>query len=121
MVIPYKLPHTHTCLNSQDQSQSRLLQSKAHDLIPGGAHTYAKGDDQYPDHAPGFIARGKGCHVWDTDGNEFIEYGMGLRAVTLGHAFEPVLQAAYRQMQFGVNFTGPGKIEVDDAQAFLEA
>jgi hypothetical protein len=31
--------------------------------------------------APGFIARGLGCHVWDADGNEFIEYGMGLRAV----------------------------------------
>ena len=36
------------------------------------------------------------------DGNEFIEYGMGLRAVTLGHAFEPVVEAAYEQMQLGV-------------------
>ena len=56
---------------------------------------------------------GKGCHVWDVDGNEFIEYGMGLRAVTLGHAFEPVVEAAYKQMQLGANFTRPAKIEVD--------
>jgi len=104
----------------KDFSESRALQPKAHRLIPGGAHTYAKGDDQYPEHAPAFIARGKGCHVWDLDGNEFIEYGMGLRAVTLGHAFEPVVEAAYRQMQLGINFTRPAKIEVDLAEALLE-
>jgi glutamate-1-semialdehyde 2,1-aminomutase len=101
-------------------SRSRDLQPKAHELIPGGAHTYAKGDDQFPEQAPAFMVRGKGCHAWDVDGNEFIEYGMGLRAVTLGHAFEPVVEAAYRQMQLGVNFTRPAKIEVDLAQAMLE-
>ena len=100
--------------------KSRFLQSKSHNLIPGGAHTYSKGDDQYPEQAPGFIVRGHGCHVWDVDGNEFIEYGMGLRAVTLGHAFEPVVQAAYAQMQLGANFTRPANIEVDLAEAMLE-
>jgi glutamate-1-semialdehyde 2,1-aminomutase len=104
----------------QDFSKSRDLQSRAHRLIPGGAHTYAKGDDQYPERAPAFIVRGKGCHVWDVDGNEFIEYGMGLRAVTLGHAYEPVIEAAYRQMQLGSNFTRPAEIEVDLAASFLE-
>jgi len=103
-----------------DFSKSRELQPQAHRLIPGGAHTYAKGDDQYPEQAPGFIARGKGCHVWDVDGNEFIEYGMGLRAVTLGHGFAPVVEAAYRQMQLGVNFTRPTKIEVEAAEALME-
>ncbi len=101
-------------------TKSRALRPKAHELIPGGAHTYAKGDDQYPEQSPAFIVRGKGCHVWDVDGNEFIEYGMGLRAVTLGHAFEPVVQSAYKQMQLGVNFTRPARIEVDAAEAFLE-
>jgi len=104
----------------QDFSKSRALQPKAHRLVPGGAHTYSKGDDQYPEQAPCFIVRGKGCHVWDLDGNEFIEYGMGLRAVTLGHAFQPVVDAAYRQMQLGINFTRPAKIEVDLAEAMLE-
>jgi len=104
----------------QDFSKSRALQPKAHRLIPGGAHTYAKGDDQYPEQAPGFIVRGKGCRAWDLDGNEFIEYGMGLRAVALGHAFEPVVEAAYKQMQLGINFNRPAKIEVDLAEALLE-
>jgi len=97
-------------------SRSKELQSKSHRLIPGGAHTYAKGDDQFPEQAPGFLARGLGCHVWDVDGNEFIEYGMGLRSVTLGHAFAPVVEAASRQMSFGVNFTRPAAIEVECAE-----
>src|SRR5215469_12336223 len=106
--------------DSKDFCKSRALQLKAHRFIPGGSHTYAKGDDQYPQEAPGFIVRGKGCRVWDVDGNEFIEYGMGLRAVTLGHAFEPVVEAAYRQMQLGINFNRPAKIEVDLAEVMLE-
>jgi glutamate-1-semialdehyde 2,1-aminomutase len=104
---------------NKDYSKSRALQPKAHRLIPGGSHTYAKGDDQYPELAPGFMVRGKGSHVWDLDGNEFIEYGMGLRAVTLGHAFDSVVEAAYKQMQLGANFTRPAKIEVDLAETML--
>ncbi len=103
-----------------DFSASRKLRCRAHQIIPGGAHTYAKGDDQYPEESPGFIVRGEGCHVWDVDGNEFIEYGMGLRSVTLGHAFAPVVAAAHKQMQLGTNFTRPATLEVDLAEAMLE-
>lgn len=100
--------------------KSNQLRPLAQHLIPGGAHTYAKGDDQYPVLSPGFIARGLGSHVWDVDGNEYIEYGMGNRAVGLGHAYQPVLEAATRQLQFGCNFTRPASIEVECAEAFLE-
>jgi glutamate-1-semialdehyde 2,1-aminomutase len=100
-------------------SRSQELKQKSHQIIPGGAHTYAKGDDQYPEKAPGFLARGKGCHVWDVDGNEYIEYGMGLRAVTLGHGYEPVVEAAYKQMLLGINFTRPAPIEIECAEKFL--
>jgi glutamate-1-semialdehyde 2,1-aminomutase len=96
-----------------------VLRLRSHALIPGGCHTYAKGDDQYPELAPGFIVTGKGCHVWDVDGNEFIEYGMGLRAVTLGHAYPPVVEAAHRQMLLGTNFTRPMPIEIECAEQTL--
>ncbi len=99
--------------------RSKALQQKSHALIPGGAHTYAKGDDQYPELAPAFLVKGEGCHVWDVDGNEFIEYGMGLRAVTLGHAYPPVVEAAYRQMLSGINFTRPSPIEIECAEKLL--
>src|SRR5215469_14753821 len=100
-------------------TQSTICRERAHSIIPGGAHTYAKGDDQYPVLAPGFLTRGDGCHVWDVDGNEFIEYGMGLRAVTLGHGYRPVVEAAYKQMLIGSNFTRPATIELDCAQELL--
>lgn len=96
--------------------QSAALRHLVHNTIPGGAHTYAKGDDQFPERSPGFIVRGKGCHIWDVDGNEFIEYGMGLRAVTLGHAYAPVIEAAYKQMLLGNNFNRPAPIELECAQ-----
>jgi glutamate-1-semialdehyde 2,1-aminomutase len=99
--------------------KSKEMQQRSHKLIPGGAHTYAKGDDQYPEQAPAFIARGKGSHVWDVDGNEFIEYGMGLRAVTLGHAYPSVVEAATRELQNGSNFTRPSPLELECAAQFL--
>jgi glutamate-1-semialdehyde 2,1-aminomutase len=78
-----------------DFARSHQLQLRLRQLVPGGAHTYAKGADQYPEQSPGLIARGFGCHVWDVAGNEFIEYGMGLRAVTLGHAYPPVVATVF--------------------------
>jgi len=99
--------------------RSRELSSRLRHLVPGGAHTYAKGDDQFPELAPGLIARGSGSHVWDVDGNEFIEYGMGLRAVTLGHAYPAVVEAVARSLPLGTNFTRPGAMELECAEAFL--
>lgn len=100
-------------------TRSQTLREVAHSLIPGGCHTYAKGDDQYPEAAPGFIERGTGCRVRDIDGNEFIEYGMGLRAVSLGHAHPGVIEAAHREMLRGANFVRPSPIEVECAREFL--
>jgi glutamate-1-semialdehyde 2,1-aminomutase len=98
--------------------ESRALNDRAHELIPGGGHTYAKGEDQFPENMPGIMARGEGCHVWDVDGNEFIEYGMGLRAVTLGHAFPPVVEAVRSALSMGTNFTRPARIELECAEHF---
>jgi glutamate-1-semialdehyde 2,1-aminomutase len=105
--------------NHNEFPVSAALRRRAQAAIPGGAHTYAKGDDQYPIVAPGFITRGLGCHVWDLDGNEFIEYGMGLRAVSLGHAFPDVVKAASKHIQLGTNFTRPSPLEVECAEQLL--
>lgn len=96
------------------------LTERLHELIPGGAHTYAKGDDQWPAGRPALIARGKGCRVWDTEGRELIEYASGSRAVTLGHAYPPVIEAAARQLSLGCNFTRPAAIELEAAEVLLE-
>ena len=100
--------------------RSNQLAARLQRLIPGGAHTYAKGDDQYPEGMAPIIVRGEGCRVWDVDGNEFIEFGAGLRAVTLGHVYPPVVEAARRQLGLGANFARPALIELECAEAFLE-
>jgi glutamate-1-semialdehyde 2,1-aminomutase len=102
-----------------DFTRSHALQERLRKVVPGGGHTYAKGADQFPEKFPAVIARGAGCRVWDVDGNEFIEYGMGLRAVTLGHAYPPVVEAVRESLALGTNFTRPAAMELECAELFL--
>jgi glutamate-1-semialdehyde 2,1-aminomutase len=98
---------------------STALQARLHELVPGGAHTFAKGSDQYPEGMAPVLARGRGARVWDVDGNEFVEYGMGLRSVTLGHGYEPVLDAVKAALDDGISFTRPTELELAAAEDFL--
>lgn len=99
--------------------KSARLVTELRAVIPGGAHTYAKCDDQYPEHMAPVIVRGRGAHVWDVDGNEFIEYGSGLRSVILGHAHPRVNAAAMAAMDRGTNFVRPSVLELEAAEAML--
>lgn len=99
--------------------RSRLANERLHTLIPGGAHTYAKGDDQYPENLAPVISHGNGAHVWDIDGNRYVEYGSGLRSVSLGHAHPRVNEAVRRQLDRGSNFVRPSIVEVEAAERFL--
>lgn len=100
-------------------ARSNKMQDQLHDLVPGGAHTYARGADQYPEGMAPILVRGKGARVWDSDGNEYVEYGMGLRAVTLGHGYPPVVEAVTRTIADGVSFSRPTELELLAAQDFL--
>lgn len=98
---------------------SDAYRARIHDLIPGGAHTYSKGDDQFPVQSPAAIVRGKGSHVWDADGNEYVECLLGLASVSLGHAYEPVLERVREELEKGNNFSRPSVIEMEMAEEFL--
>ncbi|WP_405952012.1 glutamate-1-semialdehyde 2,1-aminomutase [Streptomyces prunicolor] len=102
-----------------DLPLSRTANERLHAMIPGGAHTYAKGDDQYPENLAPVISHGSGAHVWDVDGNRYIEYGSGLRSVSLGHAHPRVLEAVRRELDRGSNFVRPSIVEVQAAERFL--
>ena len=54
-------------------ANSDKYRKKIHQLIPGGAHTYSKGDDQFPLLSPAAISHGKGANLWDIDGNQFLD------------------------------------------------
>lgn len=101
--------------------KSDKMIKRAQEIIPAGCHTYSKGPDQSPLLGPKVISHGKGSHVWDVDGNEYIDWAMGLTAVSLGHAFEPVLSAVRSELEKGVNFQCPSPIEAELAELFLEA
>ncbi|QWV95969.1 glutamate-1-semialdehyde 2,1-aminomutase [Geomonas nitrogeniifigens] len=98
-------------------SLNREYQEKAHKFIPAGAHTYSRADDSYPENAPPVLARGKGAYVWDLDGNRYLDYGMALRAVTVGYDYDRISQAAIAQIHNGNNLTRASKIEVEAAEA----
>src|SRR3989337_1212944 len=91
--------------------KSNEYRAKIHNLIPGGAHTYSKGDDQFPLMSPAAISYGKGAYVWDLDGNKYLDCSMGLTSVSLGHAYEPVLERVIKELSKGVNFSRPSYIE----------
>ncbi|MVO88718.1 glutamate-1-semialdehyde 2,1-aminomutase [Streptomyces sp. p1417] len=99
--------------------RSRRANERLHALVPGGAHTYAKGDDQYPEGLAPVISHGRGAHVWDVDGNRYIEYGSGLRSVSLGHVHPRVTEAVRRELDRGSNFVRPSVVEVEVAERFL--
>jgi len=94
--------------------QQRLL-----NVIPGGAHTYSRGFDQYPANAPQILSRGKGAYIYDSSNKEFLDYGMALRAVNLGYSEEEIDVAAFEQIKNGNNLTRPSMVELEAAELMV--
>jgi glutamate-1-semialdehyde 2,1-aminomutase len=94
--------------------------NRLNNVIPGGAHTYSRGDDQFPANAPQILAKGKGAYVWDADGKKYLDYGMALRSVTLGYSNDEVDQAAIEQIKNGNNLTRASLIELEAAEKFVD-
>ncbi|NLT20785.1 MAG: aminotransferase class III-fold pyridoxal phosphate-dependent enzyme, partial [Syntrophomonadaceae bacterium] len=86
-------------------SINRNYQEMAHRYIPAGAHTYSRADDGYPVNAPPILEKGKGAYVRDLDGNRYLDFGMALRAVTVGYDYEQISNAAIEQIHNGNNLT----------------
>jgi glutamate-1-semialdehyde 2,1-aminomutase len=92
---------------------------RLHKVIPGGAHTYSRGDDQYPSNAPQILERGEGAYVYTPEGEKYLDYGMALRAVTLGYSDPRVNQAAIDALQKGNNLTRASLIELEAAELLV--
>lgn len=89
---------------------------RAHRVIPGGAHTYSRGDDQFPAQAPCAFARGKGARVWDLEDHEYVDWGMGINNVLIGHAEDIIDEAAIAAIRNGQAFSRPTPVEVAVAE-----
>ena len=100
-------------------SKSRELMAEAVKVIPGGVNSPVRafksvgGDPVFYDHA-------KGSHVWDVDGNEYIDFIGSWGPMILGHAPDAVLDAVREQLGKGTSFGAPCELEVRMADALVE-
>jgi glutamate-1-semialdehyde 2,1-aminomutase len=94
---------------------------RAEASIPLGSQTFSKSRTQYPvGVSPLFIDRAKGCHVWDLDGNRYIDLVNSLAAITLGYNNKDVNRAVSRQLKKGTIFSLPGVLETEVAEQIVE-
>jgi len=102
-------------------TRSNEMLDRALRHIPIGSQTFSKSHVQYPrGAAPMFLDRGKGSHVWDVDGHEYVDFVNGLLPVILGYC-DPDVDAAIRtQMEKGVSFTLPTALETELAKLLAE-
>ncbi len=102
-------------------TNSDALYERALPLIPAGTQTLAKGTTQYVQGiAPKYLARGKGAHVWDVDGNEYIDYQMGIGPIVLGYAYPAVDDAIRAQLDNGITFSMMHPLEVEVAELLCD-
>lgn len=100
-----------------DISKSNQLFERSIGLIPAGTQTLAKGPGQWiRGVAPKYIARGKGAHLWDVDGNEYIDLTMAIGPISLGYGYQAVDDAIRAQLDDGITFTLMHPLEVEVAE-----
>ena len=101
--------------------KSYQLFDSARKLIPSCTQTFSKGYTQFPfGVSPIFLEKGEGSHVWDVDGNEYIDYAMALGPVILGHAYPVVNEAISTQLRNGTIYSLPHRLEVELAEVLTE-
>jgi glutamate-1-semialdehyde 2,1-aminomutase len=89
---------------------------RLHHVIPGGAHTYSRGDDQFPSNAPTILESGDGAWVKDPSGKKYLDYGMGLRSVNIGYGNKEIADACYAEIVKGNNLTRASIVELEAAE-----
>ncbi|HVM92194.1 MAG TPA: glutamate-1-semialdehyde 2,1-aminomutase [Terriglobales bacterium] len=107
-------------MSSRKTEQSHRLQKRAEQFIPGGVNSPVRafrsvGGD------PLFIVRGEGSHIWDADGNEYIDYIGSWGPLILGHAAHTVIEAVVSAARSGTSFGASTPTEADLAELVISA
>src|SRR5215475_11762617 len=100
--------------------QCRRLKQRAEQLIPGGVNSPVRAFKAVECEAP-FIVRGQGSHIWDADGNEYIDYIGSWGPLILGHAAPVVTEAITAAMRNGTSFGASTPAEADLAELVISA
>jgi glutamate-1-semialdehyde 2,1-aminomutase len=102
-----------------NHSRSEELFACAQKLIPGGVNSPVRAFRGVGG-TPPFIARGEGSHIYDVDGNEYIDYVLSWGPLILGHRFPPVIDALQEALAIGTSFGAPTEREVEFAELIRE-
>ncbi len=94
---------------------SRQLFQRALRVMVEGGSSPSRGPANYGDY-PLFIARGEGAHVYDADGNRYLDWMMAYGALPLGHAHPLVVAAAQEAVSSGTLFAAATEVEVEVAE-----
>ncbi|MEQ1743990.1 MAG: aminotransferase class III-fold pyridoxal phosphate-dependent enzyme [Saprospiraceae bacterium] len=102
--------------NYPDITKSTEILEKAKQIMHPVSQTLAKGPGQWSrGMAPVYLERGKGARVWDVDGNEYIDYNMGIGPISLGYCYERVDNAIREQLEKGITFSLMHRLEYEAA------
>ena len=102
-------------------TNSNKLYKKAIKIIPGGSQTFSKGPSQFTNNfAPKYLKKGKGCKVWDEDGNSYIDYVMGCQPLILGYSDKDINDAVTKQLKAGSTFSLMNKLEIEVAELLVK-
>lgn len=107
--------------SSLNFQKSKEYYKKALTIIPGVSQTTSKRPENFaPGAFPIYIERGKGSHVWDVDGNEYIDYLMALGPITLGYSYPAIDEAVKEQLGKGIIFGLMHPLEIEVSQVLIE-
>jgi glutamate-1-semialdehyde 2,1-aminomutase len=101
-------------------NKSRDLHARASRVIPGGVNSPVRAFKSVACDPP-YILRGKGSHIWDADGNEYIDYIGSWGPLILGHAHPEVVEAVEKANRDGASFGACTPIEAELAEAVIDA
>lgn len=98
-------------------TESDKLYERALPVMTPVTQTLAKGPGQYVNGvAPKYLKKGKGAHVWDVDGNEYLDYNMAIGPLSLGYAYPRIDEAIIAQLKDGITFSMMHELEVELAE-----
>src|SRR5487761_2424295 len=100
-------------------SNDTAMRARAAAVIPGGMYGHQSAAS-LPEGFPQFIERGRGCHIWDIDGNEYIDFMCSYGPIILGHAHLAVDAAAAAQQASGDCQNGPSSRIVELAELLVD-
>jgi len=100
--------------------KSKELHERASRVIPGGVDSPVRAFKSVGGEPP-YIVRGKGAHIWDADGNEYVDYVGSWGPLILGHTFPSVVEAVEKANRDGASFGACTPAEAELAEAVIEA